>query len=237
MRTATRGHSLRRAAYLTAAVGALYAVLFLVSLWLISSEPGPKASDAELEAFYQSDAPRRLILVGLYVMPFAGMAFIWFTVALRMWMRGSSRREDLLLSNVQFVSGILFVALLFASAGAAAATAASVEFTSAPVDAVVARQLPSMSNTLLFVFAMRMAAMFAFTTSNIGRNAGILPAWFVLIGFAVGLFLLLSATFSQFLVLVFPAWVLALSAILFLRARRIPADAVIQQSEPAAPPV
>jgi hypothetical protein len=231
MSIAPHGHSLRRAAFLTAGVGALYALLFLASLWLISSQPGPDASDAQLLAFYQSAAPRRLILVGLYLMPFAGIAFIWFIVALRMWIRGTSRREDLLLSNVQFVSGIVFVALLFASGGAAAASAASVEFTSAPVDVIIARQLPSLSNTLLFVFAMRMAAMFTFTTSTIGRDTGALPGWFVVVGYLVGLFLLLSATFSEVLVLVFPAWVLGLSVMLYLRARRIPADAMIRIPE------
>ncbi|MBV9358420.1 MAG: hypothetical protein JO023_23155, partial [Chloroflexi bacterium] len=224
---ATRGHSLRQAAYLTALVGALYAVLFLVSYWLVSSRPGPHASDADLVAFYQSGASRRVILVGLYLMPFAGIAFVWFTVALRMWISGTSRREELLLSNVQLVSGILFVALLFAAAAAAAASAVSAEYASAPVDAATARQLPSLSNTLLFVFAMRMAAMFVFTTSNIGRATGVLPGWFVLVGFLVGLFLLLSATFSEVLVLVFPAWVLVLSCMLLVRARRIPADAMV----------
>ncbi|MBV9354789.1 MAG: hypothetical protein JO023_04615, partial [Chloroflexi bacterium] len=61
----------------------------------------------------------------------------------------------------------------------------------------------------------------------IARSTGVLPGWFVLIGFLVGLFLLLSATFSEALVLVFPVWVLALSCLLLVRARRIPADATV----------
>ena len=69
--------------------------------------------------------------------------------------------------------------------------------------------------------------MFVFTTSNIGRTTEVLPRWFVLLGFAVGLFLLLSATFSQLLVLVFPIWILILSVLLTMRARHIPSDAVI----------
>jgi len=47
------------------------------------------------------------------------------------------------------------------------------------------------------------------------------------VGYGVGLFLLLSATFSRVLVLVFPIWVLVLCALLFLRARRIPGDLVV----------
>jgi hypothetical protein len=228
--TASSGHqhSLRHAAYLSAAVGGLYSVLFLVSYWLVSGEPGPHASEAEVVAFYATEAPRRLVLVGLYLMPFAGIAFVWFIVALRMWISGSSRGEDILLSNIQLVSGILFVGLFFAGGAAAAASAASAEFLGAPVDAVVARQLPALGDALVFVFAMRMAAMFVFTTSNIGRTTGVLPRWFVLLGFAVGLFLLLSATFSQGLVLVFPIWTLVLSILLTMRARHIPSDAVVR---------
>jgi hypothetical protein len=225
--------SLRRAATLTAAAGAAHAGLFLLSFWLVAGTPGARASDAEIAAFYGSGERRRLILAGLYLMPFAGIAFLWFVVALRMWISGSARREHVVLSNVQLVSGILFIALFFGAAAATASTAASVEFSSGGVDPVVARQLPQYGNALLFVFAMRMAAMFVFTTSNIGRNAGILPRWFVLAGFAVGLFLLLSATFSALLVLVFPVWVFVLSGFLLLQARRIPADAVIPDA--AAP--
>jgi hypothetical protein len=215
------GGSPRRAAYLTAGAGALHACLFLLSYWLVSGQPGPRATDAELVAFYQSEAPRRLIVVGLYLMPFAGIAFIWFIVALRMWISGHGHPEDVLLSNVQLVSGILFIALFFAAAAATAATATSVEYTSAQVDAIVARQLPSLGNALLFVFAMRMAAMFIFATSSIGRSTRVLPRWFVLIGYLVGLFLLLSATFSQLLVLVFPIWILALSVFLMLRGHHL----------------
>src|SRR5215470_15565054 len=93
--------SLRRAAYLTIAVGALHALLFLLSYWLMSSVPGPRASDAEIAAFYRSGAHRRPVLAGLYLMPFAGIAFIWFVVALRMWVGGYVRRENILLSNIQ----------------------------------------------------------------------------------------------------------------------------------------
>jgi hypothetical protein len=226
------GRSLRRAATLTAAAGAAHALLFLLSFWLVAGTPGARASDAAIAAFYASGDRRRLILVGLYLMPFAGIAFLWFVVALRLWISGSGRRENVLLSNVQLVSGILYIALFFGAAAATASTAAGVEFSSGGIDPIVARQLPQYGNTLLFVFAMRMAAMFVFTTSNIGRYAAVLPRWFVLAGFAVGLFLLLSATFSVALVLVFPVWVLVLCGFLLQRARRIPADAVIPPSVP-----
>jgi hypothetical protein len=224
--------SLRSAAYLTAGVGLAHALLFLLAYWLISSTPGVRASDQRIVDYYNSDNSRRTVIVGLYIMPFAGIAFIWFAVALRMWISASTRRVNELLSNVQLVSAILFVGIFFAGAASFAVTAASVEFSNAQIDPVLARQFPQFGASLLMVFGMRMAAMFVFTTTNIGRHAGILPRWFIIFGLLVGVFLLLSATLSRLLVLIFPIWVLMLSAILFDRGRRIPKELLVPAQGP-----
>jgi hypothetical protein len=215
----------RAPALLTVVVGVAHAVLFLLSYWLLTSTPGAQATDEELVAFYESGHRRELILVGLYVMPFAGIAFLWFSVALRECIRARSQRENELLSSVQFVSGILYVGLFFAAAAASSVMAVSIEFAHSRLDPMVARQLPQYGATLMLVFAMRMAAMFVFTTSRIGRNTGVLPRWFTHVGLLVGLFLLLSASFSRALVLVFPLWLVALCALLLGRAWRLPKDA------------
>ena len=163
-----QGRSLRQAAYLTVGLGFAHALLYILSYYLLQQTPGGNASDAEILEFYSSGGDRRLILVGLYVMPFAGIAFVWFTVALRMWISVSTKHAlKALYSNVQLVSGIIFVGLLFTAGAASAATAASMEFSTGQVDPMMARQLPQLSSTILIVFAMRMAAMFP-TTSSIG---------------------------------------------------------------------
>jgi hypothetical protein len=224
MPTAEQRRSLRRAATLTACFGAAHALLFLASFFLKQQAPGPNSSDEELIEFYSSGASRSLLLVGLYLMPFAAIFFIWFTVALRMWVSGSIRRENILLSNLQLVSGVVYIALFCVAGAANSVVAAGVEFADIETDTEFARQFPLFSDTVLYVFDFRMAAMFVFTTSSIARTADIMPRWFSLAGYAVGLFLLLSASFSPWFALVFPAWLLALSSLLLLRARRIPAD-------------
>jgi hypothetical protein len=174
-----------------------------------------------------------MTIVGLYVMPFAGIAFLWFIVALRTWISGTIRRENVLLSNVQLVSGIVYIALFFAAAGSYSVVAASVEFSDAQVHPELARQFPQFGSTLFLVFALRMAAVFVFSTSTIGRTADVLPRWFTISGYGVGLFLLLTASFYKWFVLVFPIWVLVLGVLLFLRARRIPAELVVGQEQEA----
>lgn len=230
-----RGRSVRRAAMLTSGVGLAHAVLFLLAFWLLSNSPGPSDSNAEIADFYADGGNRRLILLGLYVMPFAGISFIWFIVALRMWISGSQQRENALLSNIQLVSGIIYVALFFIAGAASGVTSATIQFSDAQIDPVVARQFPHYGTTILLVFAMRMAAMFVFTTTGIARSVGLLPRWFIWLGYGVGLFLLLSVSLSGALVLVFPVWLLILCCLLFLRARTIPRDLVRQPSASPAP--
>jgi hypothetical protein len=211
-------------------VGGIHALLFLLSYWLVSDLPGANASDAEIIEFYKSDERWRIVLAGLYVGPFAGMAFIWFLVALRMWVDRSANRVSALLSNIQLVAGIVYVALFFAGLAASSVVAASAEFADAEINPSAARQFPQYGDTLLFVFSFRMAAMFVFTTSAIGRASGILPRPFVWCGYAVGLFLLLSAGFEGWFALVFPIWLLALTGILLIRARRIPPELTLPAS-------
>lgn len=230
-----RQRSLRRAARLTCAVGAAHAVLFLLSYWLLSNAPGSSATDDQIVAFYRAGNQRHVILAGLYLMPFAGIAFIWFIVSLRMWIAAQLPRENALLSNIQLVSGIIYVAIFFATAAAVSALPASVEFSTVPISPIMARLFPQFGSALLFVFAMRMAAMFVFTTSSIARSAGVLPRWFVYLGYLVGLFLLLSATFNPLLVLIFPAWLLALCALLLLRAGALSAESRPIRVSPGRP--
>jgi hypothetical protein len=227
-----KGRSLRQAATRTAVMGIVHSVLFLAAMALMSTVPGPTSSNAEIVDFYTSENRRRVVLVGLYLMPFAGVAFMWFIVSLRTWISANSPRENILYSNMQLVSGIIFTTLFFASAAASSITAASVQYADSGIDPVLARQFPSYGTALLLVFAIRMAAIFVFSTTAIGRSTGVLPRWFIGIGYAVGVFLLLSVTFSWWLVLVFPTWVMALSGYLLSIARRIPTDARLPERPP-----
>jgi hypothetical protein len=224
-----RGGSLRRAATLTALAGIIHAVLFLVSLALLSTVPGPTATDEEVIAFYNSPETRRVLVVGLYLMPFAGIAFLWFIVSMRLWFRSAAvRARSELFAEVQLVSGIVFLALFLVAAAATSSTAAAVEFTDEPVTGIDARILPNFGSTLLLVLAMRMAAIFVISSTSLARSSPFIPRWFVIAGYLLGLFLLLSVSLSTLLVLAFPAWIIVFCLLLLERARHIPHGVPIQ---------
>ena len=90
--------NVRHYAMMTAAMGIVHSVLLLLAYGLIATRaPGMDASDAEFLAFYEDPDERRIVLLaGLYLIPFSGIAFIWFTVSLRMWLTGSVHQADAL---------------------------------------------------------------------------------------------------------------------------------------------
>jgi hypothetical protein len=219
-----RHEALQKAARLTSLLGVAFAVSFLVGLALLARTPRAHVSDEELVAFYTSGEQRWLLIGGIYVLPLAAVAFLWFIAALRQWEIGNSRTLDQLLSTVQMLSGVGFITLAFAAAGAATIVASSVDLAKLPVDPAVARQFPLYSQTLLIIFGMRMAAIFVMTTAKLGHGAKLVPGWFQYVSYAVAAALFLVSTLNALLVVVFPLWILALCGIIWDQTRRAPAQ-------------
>jgi hypothetical protein len=211
----------RHATRLTSLLGIAFAVLFLAALALLTRTPSARSTDQELMTFYASGEQRWILISGLYVLPVAAVAFLWFIAALRQWVEMSSRTIDRLQATVQMLSGVGFITLAFAAAGAATIVASSVDLANLPVDPTVARQFPLYSRTLLIIFGMRMAAIFVTTTAKLGHEAQLLPRWFAFGSYGVAAALFLVPTLSVWLVVVFPLWVLALSGIIWFHGRSI----------------
>ena len=95
-------------------------------------------------------------------------------------------REDQFFATVFLGSGLLFVAMLFGAAAAASAPLASVKFQGAPLpspDAIgFARAL---AYTLLYVYGVRVAAVFMIAVSTIALRTASLPRWLVFVGYVI----------------------------------------------------
>src|SRR6185437_11234290 len=103
-----RNVHVRRAAFLTISFGVAHALILLTAFWLIKVRtPSVNASNDQLVSFYGNANNRRIVLIaGIYLIPFAAIAFIWFTVALRMWASLTMEQLNVLFANVQLVAGI-----------------------------------------------------------------------------------------------------------------------------------
>jgi len=214
--------ALTRAARLTCGLGLAFAILFVVALLSFTSAPKAGASDAEVVAFYGGSNQRLIQLGGLYLLPFAAVAFLWFIAALREWVAGSARTIDHVVSTVQMLAGVSFITLTFAAAGAATIVSLSGSLSPLPLDPALARQFPLYGRTLLMVFGTRMAAMFVMSTAKIGYGANLFPPWFMVGSAVVAVALFLVATLYVWLVMVFPLWMLVLCGVIWQRAARSP---------------
>ena len=192
--------------------GLVFSALFVASLLLLRKHPSPESSPAEVAEFYLHENGGRVALFGLYLAPFAGIAFLWFMAAIRAHL---GRREDQFFATVFFGSGLLFVGMLFASAASAGALLAAVEFQDQPLpgtDGVLLAR--ALAFTFLFVFAVRFAAVFMLVVSTIGLRTGFLPRWLVVAGYVCGVVFLVTVTFVEFTAVLLPAWVIAVSVVI-----------------------
>ena len=128
-------------------------------------------------------------VLALNLLPFAGIAFLWFMGVLR---DRIGVHEDRFFATVFLGSGLLFVAMVFTCAAVAGGLVLSFGRVGSPP-----AELWSFGRhvvlTLLGVYALRMAAVFTISTTTIASRLGLAPRWLVVFGMAVGLALLFTA--------------------------------------------
>jgi hypothetical protein len=224
-----RLHEFQHAARLTGLVGIAFSVLFVLSLIALSQAPRFDATDEQVLAYYQTNRPDFVQIGGLYLLPLAAIAFLWFVAALHSWVELSGRPTDRLMSTVQMLGGVSFVTL--ALAAAACATVASFSAEQYVITPDLARQFPLFGRTLLVVFGMRMAALFVMSTAKLGSGSGLFPKWFLGLSIVVALILFASASVNVWLTLIFPFWVTTLCVTIWLRRA---ANAVSSTHPPAS---
>ena len=158
------------------------------------------------------------MLLALGLVPFAGIAFLWFVGVLR---DRVGEAEDRFFATVFLGSGVLFVGMLFVASAVAAGLVAS---SGQDGDTLLSSSTWAFgrrtTHELLNVYAMRMAAVFTLATSTILLRTSLAPRWLVASGYAIGALLLFTIGFFSWVELLFPAWVLALSLYVLIASFR-----------------
>jgi hypothetical protein len=186
--------------------GIIFSVLYMVSLVLIRL--AVPADPTEPGLWLADPAFRDSVRIALNLVPFTGIAFLWFMAVLR---NRIGLLEDRFLATVFLGSGLLFVAMLFAAVAVARGLLDTFE-AGRPDQNETYRLGRGMAYTLMTTFGTRMAAVFMFVTSTIGLRTAVLARSVSFVGFAFGLVLLLVITEFAWIALVFPLWVLLVSA-------------------------
>jgi hypothetical protein len=188
--------------------GIVFAGLFVTSIVLVRSAAGRSLSVHTVIRNATGHASTRAV-AGLYLAFFAGVAFLWFMAVLR---DRIGRREDKFFATVFMGSGLLFVGLFLAGAAALGGLAAGARFgTASSIDPSIVGYARSLGYTFLLVFATKAAGVFTIVTSTMLLRLARWPRWTAFSGYAAALVLVLSVTFFEPVILLFPAWVTAMS--------------------------
>ena len=197
-----------------AIAGILFALLYGTSLVLvrISIPAGPSADTASLDANLET------ISLALNLVPFAGIAFLWFIGVIRDRL---GDQEDRLFATVFLGSGLLFLALTLVGVAMAGGVLASyaTEKSTLLVSGVYAYSRAVMYN-LINIYAIRMAGVCMISLGTIWLRTGLMHRGWAFVTYALALVLLLSLSLSAWVPLIFPGWVFAVSVYFLIRTRR-----------------
>jgi hypothetical protein len=167
-----------------------------------------------------AESPKRdLLLVGLSLLPFAAVAFLWFIGVVR---DRVGEREDRFFGTVFLGSGLLFVGVLLVGEAVASGMVLSVTSTTqtfgttAPDWWIATRNV----GTELVEAALQMAGVFLTATTTLLWRTGAAPRWLTLSGTVISALLLFSIYLTQWIGLLFPLWILVLSVYVLIAIRK-----------------
>ena len=149
------------------------------------------------------------IALALNLIPFAGIAFLWFIGVIRDRL---GRLEDRFFATVFLGSGLLFLGMLFVAAAVVGAVLIAFREDPAAFAASPAFRLArAAASNLVNVYMVRMAAVFMMSTSTVAVSTRFAPRWLALLGYLLAAALLIGSPFVRWSFAVFPLWVLLLS--------------------------
>lgn len=205
-----------------AVAGFVFGLILIVVLFLLQSV-APETV-AESDAWVDDASRREAIATAPALIPFAGIAFLWFIAVVRSQLGGQG---DRFLETVFLGSGLLFVAMLFGTAAVLSGVLSLVDG-GVTLTPGAAAEAWAVASALLGQFGTRMAAVFALVVSTAGRRAGTLPRVVALLGYVCGFVLLLTPPLPRWAQYLFPVWVITLSIFVLVRRPQ-------RMSEPAGP--
>jgi hypothetical protein len=192
--------------------GVLLATTFVLIAVALPRDPNAASS---------IDERRTAVTVAVLVAPLAGIAFLWFIGVVR---DRVGELEDRFFSTVLIGSGLLFLAMTYVATGVAAALVATFDVQpEAIVDGGTYRFAREVMFRITNLFALRMAGVFMVAFATIGLRTRAFPRWLGLLTYVLAVVLLVVVTLNRWVLLVFPAWAVLVSAVILVTTFRRPA--------------
>jgi hypothetical protein len=144
--------------------------------------------------------------LALNLVPYAGIAFLWFIGVVR---DRIGEFEDRFFATVFLGSGLIFLATLFSATAVAGALVAGAA--AGPIGSDVWTITRATTLTVLDVYATKMAGVFMVSTATIALRTRVLPRWLAVVGLCIALVLVVFGGRIHWIDIAFPAWVLLVS--------------------------
>lgn len=189
-----------------AIAGITFSILLSWSMGLLVSTVQSDPREAGL--WLKTSAER--VSFALNLVPFAGIAFMWFLGVLRDRL---GRQEDQFFATVFLGSGLMFLGMLFVAASAMAALITAYPASS---DALLTSGTfaygRAFTYSVMQIYALKMAAVFMVTSSTLLLRTQLSARGTAYLGYAGAAFLLAGSAYLNWAFFVLPGWVFLVSA-------------------------
>lgn len=197
-----------------AVAGICFSVLLITSQFLVWTSI-PASLERQGTALISHS---KKIALALNLLPFAGIAFLWFIAVVR---NRLGSLEDRFFATVFMGSGFLYVTMIFISAALAGGL---IQILSTAPEILIQTGTYALGRAEVYqvmnVYGIKMSGVFMFSTSTIFLKTRVVARWIAFLGYLLGAMLLLSVGIIVWIPLVFPLWVFLVStAILLDRSR------------------
>jgi hypothetical protein len=194
-----------------AIAGIIFALLYGASMVLLNISLSHEPSGG----LARTVTDPRTVTLALNIIPYAGIAFLWFIGVIRDLL---SDREDRLFATVFLGSGLLFLALTFIGAALAAGLlSASATESSVLVQSGVMIYGSTVVYNIFNIYAVRMAGVFMISLATIWLRTGVMQRGWAFLTYVLALVLLVSIDYSFWVTLILPGWVLVISVYILVR--------------------
>jgi len=194
-----------------AIAGIIFAVLYGASMVLLNVS----LSQEPAAGLARTVTDPRTVTLALNLIPYAGIAFLWFIGVIRDLLGES---EDRLFATVFLGSGLLFLALTFIGAALAAGLlGASAIGSSILVQSGVMIYGSTVVYNIFNIYAVRMAGVFMISLATIWLRTGVMKRGWAFLTYVLALVLLVSIDYSFWVTLILPLWVLVISVYILIR--------------------
>ena len=194
-----------------AIAGIAFSALLIAILWLLRHS----IPDDPLETGAWIATESRTVALALNLVPFAGVAFLWFIGVLRDRL---GQQEDRFFATVFFGSALLFLAMLFAAAAVAGAVilVASSAEPNELINSTTFRFARAAAYVTTNVYAVKMAGVFMISTSTVLIYTEIAPRWIAFLGYILACILLVGSYYISWCLAVLPLWVFLVSVYILI---------------------